>query len=98
MSSLEATLSMLEVMPEEARRKVFEYTQQLFMARKPANPFVPMTADQILSDLEQSRRQIAQGQGADMEIALSEMGKALHQLGSYIDYVRNTFSTGIDEP
>ncbi len=76
MSSLEATMSMLEVMPEEARRKVFEYTQQLFMARKPANPYVPVTAGQVLSDLEESRRQIQQGQGVDMESALNEVGKA----------------------
>ena len=75
MSSLEATMSMLEAMTEEARRKVFEYTRQLFVARKPASPFVPLSAEQILSDLEESRRQIADGQGVEMESALAEMGK-----------------------
>ncbi len=52
MSSIEATVSMLEVMPEDARIKVLEFTQGLFTSRKPANPFVPLTEEQILSDLE----------------------------------------------
>lgn len=75
MSTLEATVSMLQSMPEEARQKVFEYTRQLFTAARPASPFVPLTADQILSDLEISRRQIAEGKGMDMEQALDAMGK-----------------------
>ena len=75
MSTLEATVSMLQAMPEEARRKVFEYTQRLFVARKPANPFVPLTEEQILSDLEESRNQIAASQGLNMKNALEEMGK-----------------------
>ena len=75
MSTLEATVSMLQAMPEEARQKVFEYTQRLFVSRKPANPFVPLTEAQMLSDLEESRSQIAAGQGLDMKNALEEMGK-----------------------
>ncbi len=75
MTSLEATMSMLEAMPEEARRKVYEFTRQLFVSRKPASPFVPLTAERILADLEESRREIADGQGVDMESALAEMGK-----------------------
>jgi len=75
MSTLEATMSMLQAMPEEARLKVFQYTQQLFVSGKPVNPFVPLTADQILSDLEESRNQIAAGLGQDMRNALETMGK-----------------------
>ena len=75
MSTLEATVSMLQAMPEEARLKVFQYTKELFVSRKPANPFIPLTAEQILSDLEESRNQIAAGQGLDMKNALEEMGK-----------------------
>ena len=75
MSTLEATLSMLQSMPEDARMKVYEYTRQLFTANRLANPFVPLTTGQILSDLEVSRRQIDEGQGADMAQALHDMGK-----------------------
>lgn len=75
MSTLDATISMLEAMPEEARIKVMEFTQKLFTSKKPANPFVPASQEQILSDLAESRQQIADGKGVDMENALNRMGK-----------------------
>lgn len=75
MSTLDATVSMLEEMPEDARIKVFEFTQQLFTSRKPENPFVPVSTKQILSDLSESRQQIADGKGLDMDDALNELGK-----------------------
>ena len=73
MSSIDATVSMLEVMPEEARLKVLEFTKSLFTAKRPANPFVPLTTEQILRDLEISRQQAAQGQTYDMGEALEEL-------------------------
>lgn len=75
MSTLDATVSMLEAMPEDARIKVMEFTQKLFTSRKPANPFVPVSERQVLSDLAESRQQIANGQGLTMEAALDRMGK-----------------------
>ena len=74
MSTLKATVSMLEAMPEDARIKIREFTQQLFTSRKPANPFVPVSQEQVLSDLAESRQQIAVGQGLNMEEALNKMG------------------------
>lgn len=71
MSTLDATISMLEAMPEDARIKVMEYTKRLFTAAKPANPFVPAGQEQILSDLSEARQQIANGQGMNMKDALS---------------------------
>ncbi len=75
MSTLDATVSMLEAMPEDARIKVLEFTQQLFTSRKPANPFVPVSTEQVLSDLAESRQQITDGKGLDMQDALNRMGK-----------------------
>jgi hypothetical protein len=75
MSTLEATISMLEVMPEEAQRKVFLFTQDLFGAKKPASPFTPVTEQQVLDDLSASREQIAQGRGVNMADGLRQMGK-----------------------
>ena len=75
MSTLDATVSMLEAMPEDARIKVMEFTQKLFTSRKPANPCVPVSQEQILSDLAESRQQISAGQGLNMEDALKRMGK-----------------------
>lgn len=75
MSTLEATMSMLEVMPEEARMKVFLFTQDLFGAKKPASPYTPVSEKQILDDLAESREQIARGEGVNMEDALRQMGR-----------------------
>ena len=75
MSTLDATVSMLEAMPEDARIKVLEFTRQLFTSRKPANPFIPVSQEQVLSDLSESRQQIAAGQGISMKDALDRMGK-----------------------
>ena len=75
MSTMEATISMLEAMPEEARLKVLEYTQQLFRAQRPANPFIPAGEDDVLRGLEEARIQHREGKGLLMEEALTEMGK-----------------------
>ena len=75
MSTLEATVSMLESMPEDARTLVYQYTRTLFTSYKPANPFVPVSMDQVLSDLEESRNQQKDGLCVDMKDALDEMGK-----------------------
>ena len=75
MSTFEATVSMLETMPEDARVLVYNYTRELFNAPKPANPFTPKTTDQILSDLEVSRQQIKEGKGLEAKDALKEMGR-----------------------
>ena len=75
MSTLDATVSMLEAMPEDARIKVMEFTQRLFTSSKPANPFVPVSQEHILSDLAESRQQISDGTGLDMKDALKKMGK-----------------------
>lgn len=75
MSTLDATISMLEAMPEDARIKVMEFTQKLFTSQKPANPFVPASQEQILSDLAESRQQISDGKGLDMKNALNKIGK-----------------------
>ena len=75
MSSMEATLSMLETMPEEARVQVLEFTRKLFTSMRPANPYTPLTSGQILNDLEKSRNQIMCGEGLDMEAALNDLGR-----------------------
>lgn len=74
MTTIDATVSMLESMPEEARLMVFNYTQSLFTAPKPANPFTPKSKKDILEDLAESRKQITEGKGVDMKQALQEMG------------------------
>ena len=80
MSTLDATVSMLENMPEEARIMVFKYTRDLFTSNKPANPFLPKSTENILSDLSESRKEISEGKGLDMKESLEAMGKRLQKV------------------
>lgn len=73
MSTIEATVSMLETMPEEARRKVLTYTQKVFSSYRPANPFIPKSKAQILSELDESERQISEGKCQDATAAVMEL-------------------------
>ena len=75
MSTLEATLSMLEVMTEESRQMVFEYTQELFTSLQKENPFIPVNEEQVLHDLNISRQQASQGKVRNMGEALEDLRK-----------------------
>ena len=77
-------MSMLDSMPEEARVKVFFYTQNLFTSNNLANPFVPLSEEQVLSDLNISRQQAANGEGLNMKKPY------MHNSGSH----RQTVSDG----
>ena len=56
-------------------KSVLAFTKKLFTSERPANPHTPLTATQILGDLEESRNQIAHGEGLDMETALENLGR-----------------------
>ncbi len=75
MSTIDATISIMEGMSEDARKKVLEYAQGLFASKGKANPFVPLTREQILEDLAESRQQIADGKGEPAEAVMEEIGK-----------------------
>lgn len=75
MSTLEATVSMLETMPEEARIQVLEFTQALFTSFKPANPFKSVASEDVFSDLKISREQNENGESMNMKSALEGLGR-----------------------
>ncbi len=75
MSSIEAIDAMLEVMPEESRLKVKDYTQGLLESNETENPFGKVSAEQILSDLDESQKQIERGEARPMEEALNDLEK-----------------------
>ncbi len=73
MSTIEATVSMLENMTEDARIRVLEFTKNLYISPEQENPFVPLTEEQILADLAESRQQIEGGHVRPMEDVLDEL-------------------------
>ncbi len=75
MSTIAATVSIMEELPEEARIKVLNYAQDLCETEKPSNPFMPLTKDQILADLGKSRQQISDGHGVSASETMERIGK-----------------------
>ena len=72
-STLEATVSMLEAMPEEARIKVYQYARTVFSSNRPASPFTPASKETVLADLKASSEEFDRGEGMDAREAVREM-------------------------
>ena len=73
MSTIEATVSMMESMSEDARIQVLQYVQRLFSSQKKENPFKAVTAEQVLLDIEQSEKDILEGNYRSMESVIDDM-------------------------
>ncbi len=54
MTTLEATLSLLEILPEEDLKRVQNFAKCLLMSQSNSFPFQPLTKKQILSDIDNS--------------------------------------------
>ncbi|MBQ9014688.1 MAG: hypothetical protein IJ109_01080 [Firmicutes bacterium] len=75
MSTVEATVSIMENMTPEEQKYVYEAACEIIAARKPRNPFKPLTQQQILEDLALSRQQVKEGKTTEAREALTAMGE-----------------------
>ena len=73
MSTLESTISMLRVLPEADVEVIFEMTKKLFEDK--SSPFVPVSKEQILQDVDVSEKQIEQGKTTGASEAIQELRK-----------------------
>jgi EAL domain-containing protein (putative c-di-GMP-specific phosphodiesterase class I) len=71
---MEATISMMEVLPEDDLVQIRNFTTMLYEKRKVNNPFAPLTEETLMSDLKTSRTQIEQGKSLNMKTALEQLG------------------------
>lgn len=67
MSTLEATMSMLEVLSEEDLLRVQNFARCLFMSQNSEYPFRTLTKGEILKQLSTSRQQYVDGNYKDAE-------------------------------
>lgn len=72
MSTLEANLELLSTIPEEHQKEIQRYLLINFCK---TNPYKPLSGNEILSELAESRMCYAQGEGEDFDKALDEIGK-----------------------
>ncbi len=73
MTTIDATVSVMESMPEGIQIMVYNYAQTLLKGKNFENPFVPLTEEMILADLEESRRQIEEGKVSPVENVIRDM-------------------------
>ena len=71
MSTLAATIAMLERLPETDLQAIHDITYSIYT--KIQSPFKPLTKNQILDDLAESRKQIEQGECKDLTTAIDEI-------------------------
>ncbi len=72
MSTLQSTISMLEVLPEHDVQTVYIITRNLLEKRE-AIPFKPVTKADVLHDLSLSTRQIKEGKYSTVDAMVAEM-------------------------
>lgn len=61
MSTLEATVSMLEVLPEADLIRIQNFARNLLLSQDSSYPFQPLTKAQIIAQLDESRSQYEAG-------------------------------------
>lgn len=61
MGTLEATVSMLETLPENELHTIFEVTKSFFVNCTSDNPFRPMTEDEFITGLDLAKANADQG-------------------------------------
>lgn len=73
MSTLENTISMLEVLPETDLIKIQDYARSLFKQRGAECPFPLLSEEDIIKIAETSERQIVNGECKNAKDFLSEL-------------------------
>lgn len=83
MSTLERTISMMEVLPEADLLKIQNFTENLFRLREHETDnevgrfLKPMTKDDFLRDIEIAEQQFASGECQEMGEAIDEVCREL---------------------
>lgn len=71
MSTLEATVSMLETLPEEEINTIYEVTKSFFVNRN--NFFLPKKEDEIIRELDKTREHVEAGMTVDAKEVSNEL-------------------------
>lgn len=71
MSTREANLALLLTIPEECQREIQNYLLTNFCG---GNPYRPLSGDEILTELAQSRACYHTGEGEEFDKVLDEIG------------------------
>ena len=70
MSTMEANLALISTIPEECQEEIRTYLLMNFCT---GNPFKPLSANEIVSELAQARECYENGEGEDFDNAVDEI-------------------------
>ena len=70
MSTMEANLALISTIPEECQEEIRTYLLRNFCTN---NPFKPLSAGEIASELAQARECYENGEGEDFDDAVEEI-------------------------
>lgn len=71
MSTLEQTVSMLKVLPDDDIKAIHDITYRFYIREH--SPFTPLTKEKVLNDLAISREQISNGDCKELGQAIQEI-------------------------
>ena len=72
MSTKEANIALLSTIPEDAQQQIFVYLTRNFCN---GNPFTPKSAEEIYSELAESRACYERGEYEDFDDALDDISR-----------------------
>lgn len=72
MSAKEANIALLSTIPEDVQQQIFVYLTQNFCK---GNPYKPKSAEEIYSELAESRACYERGEYEDFDAALDDISK-----------------------
>ncbi len=75
MTTLETTVSMLEMLPEDDLLRIQNFAKCLLMSQKDDTPFKVLTKEQILEQLDESANQFNNNEYDDAEAFADKLAK-----------------------
>lgn len=72
MSTIDATVSVMEELPEETRKQVLVFATYKLNASKPTNPATTHSDEKLISILDHSDQQYHDGKAVNMKSAIME--------------------------
>lgn len=73
MGTLEATVSMLQELPESELLTIHDMARRFYMKQTVQNPLEPMTEQQMFDKLAVSRKHAEEGRVMDADVAISKI-------------------------
>ena len=75
MSTIDATISMMQGMTEASQMKVLDYVKLVYREETAPGPFEPLSAEEILDKLAIGRAQNQAGEGIPFDEAMRRIGR-----------------------